>query len=48
MFSKVMIKQRPEYYDSVTRKGSLHSFGISRLTKNHQYKLDWGGDWLKL
>ena len=27
------------YYDSVTRKANLYSFGISRLTKNYQYKI---------
>ena len=35
-FSK---RQQPGYYGSVTRKGNLNSFGISRLTTNHQYKI---------
>ena len=32
------MKNRPDYYyASVTRKENLYSFGISRLTKKHQY-----------
>ena len=29
------------YYGSITSKANLYVFGISRFTKNHQYKIRW-------
>ena len=39
MYNIITSRQLLNYGSIITSKANLHVFGISRLTKNHQYKI---------